>query len=368
MPDLCATMTRSGQNPLVFIGSYSTPGREGLFAFRLDRATGALMPLGAGLEVRNASYLALHPGGRHLYAVNELADADGQAGGRVSAFDLDPATGALRFINEQPSQGADPCHLCVTADGRWLVVANYSSGTLGVLPVVEADGSLRPACQTLRHEGRGVDPVRQKHAHAHAVAVDPSGRFVFACDLGLDRVFVYRLDSGRGVLQPNDPPWVQTRPGAGPRHLVFAADGRCVYGVNEIDSTVSVFGFEPATGVLTAGPVLSTLPAGFAGASTCAAIRLHPDGRFLYVSNRGHDSIAVFARDAVSGALTPARHVACGGQAPRDIALDPSGAFLLAANQTSNTVAVFRVDPASGQPEPTGRSVTLSKPVCVVFG
>ena len=355
------------ENPLVFIGTYNGPGCDGLFAFRLESATGELAPLGAGPVIRNPSYLAVHPDGRHLYAVSELAEPGGRTGGTVSAFEFDAATGALRLINEQLSQGAHPCHLCITSDGRLVLVANYSSGTLGVLPLAAADGSLQPACQTLQHKGRGPDPVRQQSAHAHAVAVDPSGRFAIVCDLGLDRVMVYRLDSARGVLQPNDPPWMQTRPGAGPRHLVFAPDGRAIYIVNELDSTVSVFGFESTTGVMTAGQILSTLPTEFAGATTCAAIRLHPSGRFLYVSNRGHDSIAVFSRDPASGVLAPAGHVAVGGRTPRDIACDPSGRFLLSANQDSGTVTIFRVDSASGRPEPTGKSVMLPKPVCVVF-
>jgi len=360
-------MNHSDRNPLVFVGVYNGAEHDGIFTFRLDLASGALTPVGNGLETRNASYLAWHPDGVHLYAVNEVASQDGIKGGTVSAFILDSATGALRFINRQPSQGTSPCHLCVAAGGRSILVANYGSGTVGVLPV-EADGRLGPARQTIQHEGRGLDPVRQKHAHAHAVAVDPTGCFALVCDLGIDRVMVYRFDPERGLLQPNDPPWVQLRPGAGPRHLVFAPGGRRVYVVNELDSTVAGFAFNPATGVLTAGQTVSTLPADFVGVSACAAIRLHPGGRFLYVSNRGHDSIAVFGVDPATGVLEPAGHVASGGRTPRDFALDPSGAFLLAANQDSNTIAVFRVDPATGRPEPTGRNATLPKPVCVVFG
>ncbi len=360
-------MNASEENPLVFVGTYGDAGRESLFTFRMNPATGALVPIGEGLAVGKASYLALHPDGRHLYAVNELASPDKSQGGLVSAFALDPVTGGLRPLNAQSSQGAHPCHLCVAPGGRLLLVANYSSGTIGVLPVA-SDGSLEPARQALRHEGRGPVPVRQTQAHVHSVAIDPAGRHVLVCDLGIDRVMVYRLDAARGLLQPNDPPWVDTKPGAGPRHLVFVAGGRRVIVANELDSTVSVFGFEPASGVLTARQSVSTLPAGFTGANTCAAIRLHPNGRYVYVTNRGHDSIAVFDVEPETGALTPRGHVASGGRAPRDATLDPSGAFLLVAHQGSNTVVVFRVDPVSGLPEPTGASVTLPKPVCVLFG
>jgi 6-phosphogluconolactonase len=346
----------------VYVGTYTNSGSRGIYRFTLDPATGAASePVLAG-ETRNPSFLALHPSGRFLYAVGEIESFAGRPTGVVSAFAV-AATGDLKLLNQQPSEGTGPCHLVVDAGGRNVLVANYGGGTVAVLPI-GADGRLAPASSVKAHEGSGPHRERQDKPHAHGIYLDAAGRHAVAADLGADRIFVYRFDAAKGQLQPAGAAVVE--PGSGPRHLAFDASGRHLYAINELTATITLFAYDPDKGALQPLQTVPTLPEGFAGANTTAEVVLSPDGRYLYGSNRGHDSIAVFVVDKASGKLTPAGHVAAGGAQPRHFAIEPSGRFMLVAHQDSDSIAVFRLDPATGQPVPTGRKLKVAKPVCLL--
>jgi 6-phosphogluconolactonase len=313
--------------------------------------------------VENPSFLVLDEGGDHLYAVTEVETFEGRHTGLVNAFAVDRVTGALTFLNRQVSEGASPCHLSLAAGGRYLLVANYHGGTIASLPV-RADGGLDPAVCVVQHEGAGVHPERQEAAHAHSVHFDPASGLVFALDLGLDQIRIYELDAASGRLKANAPAHVATPPGAGPRHLAFDPSGPRVYVTNELTSSVTVYRLDRGGRRLTPVETASTLPAGFTGENTTAEVQCLASGAFVYVSNRGHDSIAIFGG---GGSLTPAGHVPTLGKTPRHFAIDPSDAYLLAANQGSDEVVVFSIDPATGGLQPAGSSVRVSRPVCVVF-
>jgi 6-phosphogluconolactonase len=350
---------------LVWIGTYTGPQSQGIYAFRFDDETGTLSPLGLAAETPSPSFLALHPNGKVLYAVNETHDGPGNSG-TVTAFAIDPATGRLTKINEQPSRGADPCHLAVDATGQYLVVANYTGGNFVVFPLGE-DGHLAAASSILANRGAGPNHERQDGPHAHDVVFDSANRFLIAVDLGLDQLFVYRFDPALGSFTFGDPPSARVPPGAGPRHFAFHPDGRHAYSINELDSTVTALEWDPSTGTLKADASVSTLPAGFTGENSTAEIEVDSRGRFLYGSNRGHDSIAVFRINPVSGSLTLIAHTLTRGKEPRHFALDSAGRWLVAGNQNSNTLAVFRVDQTGGTLSPVGDLVSVGSPVCILF-
>lgn len=347
----------------VYVGTYTDGTSRGIYRFDFDAASGRTTAPVLAAEATNPSFLALHPSGRFLYAVGETPSFEGAKSGAVSAFSVDPESGDLRLLNQQRSEGAGPCHLVVDASGRNLLVANYGSGTVAVLPV-EADGRLRPASSVQTHEGSGPVAGRQDKPHAHGVYLDASQRFAFAPDLGADRVFVYRFDAENGTLEPHGAAALE--PGSGPRHLAFHPDGTHAYVINELRSTITAFGYDPARGVLSLLETLTTLPAGFSGASWTAEVEVSPDGRFVYGSNRGHDSLAVFRVEAGTGKLALAGHVPVGGRTPRHFAIDPSGGFILAGHQGSGTIAVLRIDAASGLPTLLGAPVSVDKPVCLL--
>jgi 6-phosphogluconolactonase len=351
---------------LVLVGTYTGEHSEGILAFRFDEETGALAPAGLAAATRNPSFLALHPNGRWVYAVNEVSDVDAQRGGSVTAFALDASSGRLRELNRQPSRGGSPCHLSVDRTGRALLVANYSGGNVTLLPIRE-DGSLGEPAAVMQHEGRSVHPERQKQPHAHWVKPDPGNRFAIASDLGIDQLLVYRLDPAAPSLQPHDPPSVRVPPGSGPRHVAFHPGGRWLYAINELQSTVTMFAWDGQAGTLEARQTLPTLPDGAPASSSTAEIAVHPSGRFVYGSNRGHDSIAVFAVDPERGTLVTVGHEPTRGRKPRHFAVDPSGRWLIAANQDSHTLAVFRIDPETGALAPHGEPVAAGAPVCVLF-
>jgi 6-phosphogluconolactonase len=355
-----------GTNRLTFyVGTYTAGESEGVYRFTLDPATGKTSLPVLAVETENPSFLALHPSGRFLYAVGEMDDFRGEKTGAVSAFAIDPASGDLRLLNQQPSMGAGPCHLVVDGNGRSVLVANYGSGTVTALPIAE-DGRLQEPSSVQSHSGAGPNESRQEGPHAHGLALDASERRAFAADLGADRVFVYDLDASGGALTPGEPPAVALAPGSGPRHVVFDPSGTHLYSINELDSTITVLGYDVATGGLESVQTVSTLPDEFEGKSWTAEIAISPDGRFVYGSNRGHDSLAVFAADPTSGRLTAVGHVSTGGQWPRHFSIDASGRWLLAANQRSDTVVVFRLDPDSGMPSPVGETIPVPSPVCVL--
>jgi len=351
----------------VYVGTYTgSDGSRGIYRFELDPASGAWSdPVLAG-ESANPSFLALHPNGNVLYAVNELGTFGGSATGAVSAFAIDDATGNLTGLGQQASGGADPCYVAVDRGGRNVLVANYTGGSVAVLPI-GVDGRLEPVSAVRRQVGTGPDRARQEGPHAHAIVLDGAERFALAADLGADRIFAYRFDAAAGTLEPDDPESVALEQGSGPRHLAWHPAGAYLYVINELRSTVTAFRYDARRGALESFQTITTLPAGFSGTNKAAEIVVSPDGRFLYGSNRGDDSLALFKIDTTSGALTPAGHASSGGRTPRHFAIDPSGRWLLAANQDSGSIVVFRLDPSTGRPEPLGRPLAISKPVCVLF-
>lgn len=350
---------------IVCVGTYTGPKSRGIYLFEMDGATGALTPRGV-VDTPHPAFLAVDPAGARLYAANEMMEYRGEPTGAVSAFALDRAAWALIPIDVRPSCGTLPCHLSVDASGRTLLVSNYGSGSVAALPV-RADGGIDPAASVLHHQGTGPDASRQEGPHPHAIYVSPDNRFALVPDLGLDRVVTYRLAPDAAHLEPADCAPAAMPPGSGPRHLAFHPDGAHAYVIGEMGSIVTVCGYAAATGALSPGPSVSTLPDGWTGASTTAEIAVHPSGRFVYGSNRGHDSIAVFAVEDGGARLRPAAIVPTGGQTPRSFALDPTGAFLAAANADSDAVVMFRIDPGTGVPIPTGYTVPVGTPVCVLF-
>jgi 6-phosphogluconolactonase len=350
---------------LVYVGTYTAGGGgEGIYLFRLDLSDGSLKHAGTTRGVVNPSYLTLAPGRRFLYTVNEVEDYEGGRSGSVSAFAVEQKTGALRLLNRRASKGGAPCYITAADSGRFVLVANYSGGNVAVLPVGE-DGSLGEAVDVEQDTGSGPNRERQEAPHAHSVLLDRANRFAYSCDLGTDKVMIYRFEQSSGRLTPNVPPSVSSKPGAGPRHLTFHPRGRFAYVLNELDSTVTAFAHVAARGTLRELQTLSTLPKGFAGENTGADIHLTPDGRFLYCSNRGHDSLACFRIDARTGVPRPAGHTPTGGRTPRNFAIEPTGRFLLAANQKSGNIVTFRIDPRTGGLTPTGQSAQVPSPVCL---
>ena len=363
---------------LVYVGTYSEPilfgtgqvlqGQgKGIYAFEFDSGSGSLALSGITENVRNSSYLAFDPGRTFLYCVNEFKEYEGQASGAVSAFRIDPASGALTYLNTKASRGTDPCHLVVDATGRNVLIANFASGSVCVLPI-QADGSLGDACDFVQHHGSSVDPRRQAGPHAHAVTLDKANRHVFVPDLGMDKVINYAFDATAGKLTPNPhQPWIATLPGAGPRQIVMHPGGSFAYLINELNSTMTAYAYDEQRGVMTELQTLPTLPAGFDGHSTCAEVQIAPSGRFLYGSNRGHDSIVIYAVDAEKGTLSLVGHESTRGKIPRNFEISPSGEFLAAANQDSNNVVMFRIDQANGTLRATGHVVEAGTPICVRF-
>jgi len=349
---------------MVYVGTYTRGESEGIYILRIDLKTGALTPVGVASGVVNPSFLAIDPKGRFLYAVNEVADYQGQQSGGVSAFAIDADTGRLRPLNQQSSQGTSPCFVAVDRTGRSILVANYGSGSVAALPVGE-NGHLGAARATVQHDGSSVNPRRQQGPHAHSINLDAANRFAFAADLGLDKILIYRFDAGEGTLVPNAPASVSVEAGAGPRHFAFHPRGKTAYVINELDGTVTVFSYDSGRGELTTVQTISTLPLGFDGNNSTAEILVHPSGRFVFGSNRGHDSIVVFAVDPESGQLTYVENQSTQGKTPRGFGIDPSGTFLLAANQDSDNIVVFRIDPTTGALKPTGHSLHVPTPVCV---
>lgn len=360
-------MAEQSSRPIfVFVGDYTTRnGRaEGIYVYELDAQTGALAHRQTVAGPVNPSFLALHPSRRFLYAVSEMQDVDGRTGGGLMAFAIDQTTGALRMLNQQSSQGAGPCHVAVEATGKYALVANFQSGSIAMLPI-QSDGSLAPASDVIQHAGSSAHPERQRGPHAHSINPDPTNRFALVADLGLDKVLTYRLDLAAGKLRPHDYPWAQTRAGAGPRHVDFHPNGRYVYVINEIDSTLSSFAYDATAGTMQELNTLSTLPADFTGNNSTADVHVAPSGAFVYGSNRGHDSIAVFAIDEATGKTSARGHVSTQGRTPRNFAIDPTGTFLLAANQNTDNVVTYRLNPETGMPEPTGAVAAIPSAVCL---
>ena len=349
----------------LYLGSYTRTPSEGITLCELNAKSGELKKLRVFPGIKNPSFLAIHPSERFLYACHETGMTDGKKGGAVSSFSIDPGTGNLTKLNQLLTKGEGPCHLTLDPKGKSLFVANYGGGSVISFPVSKG-GRIGNSGAFFQHVGSSVDPRRQKGPHAHSINPDPSGRRVYCADLGLDQVLVYKL-LPRGKLVAEDPPFVKTTPGGGPRHLSFHPSGKFAYINLEMTSEISVFKHDPDSGKLERIQTVSTLPAKYGGNNSTAEIRVHPSGNFVYCSNRGHDSIVVFAIDLELGLLSYVEHQSSGGKTPRNFCLDPSGSFLLTANQNSNDVHVFKVDRETGKLEPTGSSVDTPRPVCVRF-
>jgi 6-phosphogluconolactonase len=347
----------------VYVGTYTDGTSRGIYRFAFDPATGAMTEPVLAAEAKNPSFLALHPSGRFLYAVGEIDRFEGAKTGVVSAFAIDPKTGNLTLLNQKSSEGTGPCHLVVDRTGGNVLVANYGGGTVAVLPI-EADGRLKPASSVRAHEGSGPNKGRQERPHAHGIYLDAAERFAFSPDLGADRVFVYRFDAAKGTLEPHGS--APLAPGSGPRHAAFHPTGKYLYTINELLSTVTAFAYDAEKGTLTSLQTTSSLPEGFSGESSTAEIAVSADGRFVYGSNRGDDSLAVFRVDAATGRLASAGHSPVGGKTPRHFTIDPTGRFILAAHQGSGTIAVLRLDPKTGMPALAGSPVKVDKPVCLL--
>ncbi len=348
---------------LLYVGTYTNGKSEGIYIYRMDLAGGGLRHAATVKGISNPSFLAIDPKKRFLYAANESGDFAGKKGGGVTAFAIDQKTGALRKLNEQHSPGV-PCHVSVHPSGKFVFAANYGGGNVVIYPV-RADGGLVEASDVAQHAGTGGDPKRQTGPHAHCIIPDAAGRHAFAPDLGIDKVMIYRIDTKNGKFVPNG--FAATKPGAGPRHFDFHPSGKFAYVINELDSTITAFAYDEAKGALNELQAISTLPKDFSGTSYCADIHVHPSGRFVYGSNRGHNSIVAFAIDQGSGKLNPIAHESTQGKWPRNFGIDPTGAFLLVANQNTDNVVTFRIDQQSGKLTATGQTIEIPSPVCLKF-
>ena len=362
---LATTLGQASAAPtrvLVCFGSYSTPDKDSVHLFQLNLQDGSLKKLNAVDGLTNPSFLKIHPNGKYLYTVNEVSTFDGKKSGGVTAFALDVKGGKLNKINQQPSGDTGPCHLTVDATGKYVLVAHYGGGSTSVLPI-EKDGSVGALVSQIKHKGSSVHS-RQKAPHAHSVHVGPNNKFAFAPDLGIDKVLVFSFDEKTGAIAETKFDGAKLEPGSGPRHFSFHPDGKFAYVINEIKQTVTTFRYNAKRGRLRTLQTLSSVPHPVEGNST-AEVLVHPTGKFLYGSNRGHNSIAMFRINEKNGKLTALGHESTRGSTPRNFGIDPTGQFLLAANQQSDNVVVFRINQDTGKLKFTGNEIKLSKPVCV---
>lgn len=361
-----AQATRSHKY-LLYVGTYTQDTKsKGIYVYSFDPATGKVADMGVAAETVNPSFVATDPGEKYLFAVNELQTYQGPNSGGVSAFAIDHTTGKLTFLNEVPSRGADPCYILVDKAGKHVLVANYTGGSIAVFPI-GSDGKLGEATAFVQHTGHGTDPKRQEGPHAHSIDVSPDQRFAFVDDLGLNELLVYKYDASKGTLTPNDPPFATLDPGVGPRHFALAPSGKFAYVVAEMGSSVTAFSIDLKAGALKKLQTISTLPKDYKGENDDAEIHIHPNGKFVYASNRGHNTIAVFAIDPAKGTLTQVEDVPTQGEIPRSFELDPTGTFLFAENQNSNNIVIFRIDGKTGRLTPTGEKIDVPSPVDVKF-
>lgn len=359
------TYALSNQTQRLYVGTYTTSGKsDGIYLYGMDPLTGALTRINSFKSI-NPSFLAIDRSKRYLYAVNEVGEYAGKPGGGVSAFEIDRTTGNLRLLNEQATQGADPCHLTVDRKKKTLLVANYTGGSITALPI-RSDGTLGMALEVKQHEGSSIKE-QQKGPHAHCIILDQSERYALAADLGIDKVMIYRFDPLTGKLTPGQQPSAELQQGAGPRHLTLHPSGKYLYVINELDSTLTAFKYSGTSGMLAQIETVSTLPSDFSGVSYCADVHVSPSGKFLYGSNRGHNSIVVFEIDQRSGKLKQLEHVSTEGKGPRNFVIDPTGRFLLVANQHTDNVVTFAIDANTGRLKPTGQVAEIPVPVCLKF-
>ena len=346
----------------VYVGTYTKKTEsKGIYLFKMDQKTGQLNERAVAAEIENPSFVAVHPNRKFLYAVGEISGKSGV----VSAFAIDAETGKLKLLNQQTSGGAGPCHISIDKEGKKALVANYVGGSIAVLPISH-DGKLaEPSCVIVHKDPENNNKPRE--SHCHSINLDAYGKFAFVADLGLDRVFFYKFDGTKGILTPNEPAALVLAAGSGPRHFVWHTSGKFAYIINELNSTMTVVSFDAEKGTLKALQTLSTLPEGFTGKSYCAEVQVHPNGKFLYGSNRGHDSIAIYSIDEKTGLLKLSGFEPTQGSFPRNFGIDPEGQYLIAANQKGNNLVMFKIDPSTGLIKPTGQKMDLPAPVCIKF-
>jgi len=368
---VCLVLTVAGASAadfryLVYVGTYTDKDSKGIYAFKFDPASGVTEPIGLVAETQNPSFLAVDSNGKLLYAVNEVDIFNGATTGGVSTFAIDRDSGKLTLLQQLSSAGAGPAHISLDKTGRYVLVANYDSGNIAVFPI-NKDGQLGPRTAFVQHAGSSLNKERQATPHAHEIQVSNDNQFVLVADLGIDELLVYRFDASTGSLTLNHPAFVKVSPGSGPRHFAIASSGKFVYLVNEMSSTIDVFSFNPSSGRLHKEQTISTLPRDFKGENTTAEIATDSSGKFLYVSNRGDNSIAVFAIDQQNGKLSFVERTPTGGKTPRHFALDPTGKWMFVENQDSGTINIFAIDAAGGKLSATSHTLKASSPVCVVF-
>jgi 6-phosphogluconolactonase len=341
-----------------YVGNYTSKTEsKGIYQFQFDPATGRMSAQELAAETKDPSWLVIHPSRKYLYAANEM-----DHGSTISAFSIDPRSGRLTLLNSRPAEGEGPCHLAFDRTGKFLLTANYSTGNAVVYPILE-DGKLGEHTASVTNQGQPGPHQHQKGPHAHWIGASRDNRFVYVADLGLDKVLLYRFDATKGTLAPAG--GAVAKAAAGPRHVALSADGKFLYVLGELDSTVTVFANDRQA--FKSLQVVPMLPAGFSGRNDAAEIEIHPSGKFLYASNRGHDSFAVYRIDRTNGTLTQVETVPTGGKEPRHFAIDPSGKFLLAENQNTNSIVEFRIDQSTGKLTPTGETLTTPSPICIVF-
>lgn len=354
------------QSVWVYVASYLTGDGAALHIYEMDLHSGNLTPLGTAAGVQLSYYLTADPERRILFATDAAEACAGAPGGAVASYAIDRANGALTFLNHQSAGGSETCYLSVAPNGKFVLVANYTGGNLAVLPV-RSDGQLGQATSLVNHEGSSINADRQEGPHPHSVLFDPQHRFALSADLGADKIFIYRFDSDTGTLTPNDPPHFEVTAGAGPRHMVFHPNHRVLYVINELHSTVNAMSYDASSGTLRDHQTISALPDGYSGQNDSADIHVHPSGRFLYGSNRGHESIVIFRIDEQSGTLSLVGHESIQGEFPRGFGIDPTGTFLLTANEHTDTIVTFRIDPTSGRLTPTGKITQVPQPASIRF-
>ncbi len=358
------TIKMSAEPLLVFVGAYAGKPDEGITAYSMCDQSGKLTLTTVMGGQKNPSFVEVHPSGKFLYAVNEIGSFDGEKQGAISSYSLDSKTGNLKLLNQQPTRGASPCHVSISKDGKSALIANYTGGSVASYRIGD-DGKLSPPVSFHQHEGSSVNPGRQKGPHGHAINLDPANQYAFASDLGLDKILIYKFDAKTSKLMKHG--YASVAPGAGPRHFAISSNGKYAYSLNELNSTITSFAFDSKKGTLSPFQTISTLPTGYKGGNSTAEIKIHPNGKFLYSSNRGHDSIAVFKIHEKLGTLTPLQEQKTGGQTPRNFNITPNGKFLVAANQRSNDITVLKLDPETGLLTPTSHRVETPRPVCIRF-
>ena len=355
---------------LVYVGTYTGDESKGIYLFRMETdnpevSQNVLLPLGLAAETPNPSFLEIDPNRNLLFAVNEVEEFNGKPTGSVTSFRIDRDAGTLTQLSQASSGGGGPCHLVLDETGRNVLVANYGGGSVAVLPV-DADGRLGEPTEVVQHTGSSVNPDRQEGPHAHCVTMSPDNKFAFVCDLGLDKIMAYRFDAENGKLTPAEPAFASVAGGAGPRHMAFRPDGRFAYVSNELNSTITAFAYDAEAGALTEVQTVSSLPENFDGPNSGAEIAVHPSGKYLYASNRGHESVVLFEIDP-DGKLEFVEEQGTGGKTPRNFGIQPSGDHLAIANQGSNTLLLCRIEGGNGRLKPSGVFAEAPTPVCVVF-